>query len=365
LRATVQNLPAGRHIAAMDMDAQIERRAAEGHTESQLALGRNLEAQGRHGDARNWFAKAAQSGNAQALTALGVNLLIRPPLSHFEGVKAIIAGANGGDARAIHIAGAMAALGAGLPQSWPMAFDCLYQSAERGLVPAQDELRLLANAQAGAWKVLRDSIDLDALLKPAPMRVVHQHPRVLVAEKFLSPQMCDWLVERAKPKIGRARVFDANEGSGKIDRTRNNSATDFNIVETDLVLALIRARIASASGLAPQGMEHSQVLHYSVGQQFAPHFDFLDPATPAYAQNIANAGQRVATFLIYLNDEFDAAETSFLALDWRYRGGKGDAILFWNVDEQGTPDRQTLHAGLAPTRGEKWLFSQWIRAPRS
>jgi hypothetical protein len=356
---------AGRHIAAMDMDAEIERRAAQGHVDSQLALGLSLEARGQYDSARSWLAKAAQSGNPEALTALGINLLVRPPLSHFDGVKAIIAAANAGGAHAIHIAGAMAALGAGLPQNWPMAFDCLHQSAERGWRQAQVELRLLSNVQSGGWKGLRDGVDVDALLKSAPMRVVHEHPRVSIAEKFLTSQMCDWLIERAKPKIGRAHVFDAAGGGGKIDRTRNNSATDFNIVETDLILALIRARIATATGLAPQGMEHSQVLHYSVGQQFAPHFDFLDPAMPAYAQNIASAGQRVATFLIYLNDEFDAAETSFLALDWRYRGGKGDAILFWNVDEQGVPDRQTLHAGLAPTRGEKWLFSQWIRGPRS
>ena len=26
------------------------------------------------------------------------------------------------------------------------------------------------------------------------------------------------------------------------------------------------------------------------------------------------------------------------------------------------PDYESLHAGLAPTRGEKWLFSQWIRS---
>lgn len=349
----------------MDRHAEIARAAAQGDADSQLALGLSLEAQGCYEVARNWLAKAAQSGNPDALTALGINLLVRPPLSHFEGVKAIIAAANAGGAQAIHIAGAMAALGAGLPQNWPMAFDCLHQSAERGLGQAQDELRLLANAGSGAWKDLRDSIDVEALLRPTPMRVVHEHPRVSVAERFLTPQLCDWLIERAKPKIGRARVFDTTDGGGKIDRTRNNSATDFNVVETDLVLALIRARIATVTGLAPQGMEHSQVLHYSVGQQFAPHFDFLDPAMPAYAQNIASAGQRVATFLIYLNDEFDAAETSFLALDWRYRGGKGDAILFWNVDEHGAPDRRTLHAGLAPTRGEKWLFSQWIRRPRT
>jgi hypothetical protein len=48
-------------------------------------------------------------------------------------------------------------------------------------------------------------------------------------------------------------------------------------------------------------------------------------------------------------------------LKWRYRGRKGDAIFFWNVDPSGAPDKRTYHAGLAPTRGEKWLLSQWIR----
>jgi hypothetical protein len=52
-----------------------------------------------------------------------------------------------------------------------------------------------------------------------------------------------------------------------------------------------------------------------------------------------------------------------LKLNWRYRGAKGDAILFRNVDSTGAPDRATLHEGLAPTRGEKWLLSQWIRMP--
>jgi hypothetical protein len=32
-----------------------------------------------------------------------------------------------------------------------------------------------------------------------------------------------------------------------------------------------------------------------------------------------------------------------------------------NTDETGRPDRRTMHVGLPPTRGEKWLLSQWIR----
>ncbi len=325
-----------------------------------LARGRELQASGRHEEARAWLERAAQGGNADALTALGIDLLVQAPRSPFDGVKAIVDAANGGGAQAMHIAAAMAAMGAGLPQNWDMAFDCLQQSAERGWTPGQDELRLLAGAQTDVWKDLRQRLDIAQLLTPVTTRVVHEQPRVLVAEKFLSPEMCDWLIARARPKIGKARVFDAG-GGARLDASRSNSATEFNIVETDLVLALIRARIAAATGLSTQGMEHPQVLHYSVGQIFRPHFDFLDPATPGHAQNIAGEGQRVATFLVYLNEDFDAAETSFLTLDWRYRGAKGDAILFWNVDENGLPDRRTLHAGLAPVRGEKWLFSQWIR----
>jgi len=32
-----------------------------------------------------------------------------------------------------------------------------------------------------------------------------------------------------------------------------------------------------------------------------------------------------------------------------------------NVDLQGQGDLMSLHAGTAPTHGEKWLLSQWIR----
>jgi hypothetical protein len=35
--------------------------------------------------------------------------------------------------------------------------------------------------------------------------------------------------------------------------------------------------------------------------------------------------------------------------------------MFTNVLPDGSPDRRMSHAGLPPTAGEKWLFSQWVR----
>lgn len=43
------------------------------------------------------------------------------------------------------------------------------------------------------------------------------------------------------------------------------------------------------------------------------------------------------------------------------RPPSGDALLFSNVDAEGKPDAATGPAGLPPTAGEKWLFSEWIR----
>ncbi len=67
------------------------------------------------------------------------------------------------------------------------------------------------------------------------------------------------------------------------------------------------------------------------------------------------------TFLIYLSGDFEGGETDFPNFGWRYKGKTGDALFFWNVLPNGQPDRRMLHAGLPPTSGEKFLFSQWVR----
>ncbi len=108
-------------------------------------------------------------------------------------------------------------------------------------------------------------------------------------------------------------------------------------------------------------METPKVLHYAPGETFAEHFDYLNPAEPAYATQLAVRGQRTETFLIYLNDGFSGGETYFRRIGLSHIGAKGDALLFANLDAAGVPDPDTIHTGLPPTSGEKWLFSQWIR----
>jgi prolyl 4-hydroxylase len=315
--------------------------------------------------------RAADAGDVAAMTALGRSLLVDAPYASLDGIKLSIEAAQKGGTDATHLLSVLAACGAGLPQDWQAALDYMQHAAQFGSLQARAQLALLSGGEFSPqekaapdhWQRLRERIDIASwLAAPAP-RVISQGPRICVVEGLLPPALCDWLIERARPMLQPAQVYSRATAESSIERGRDNSAMDFNIAETDLVVALVREKIAKLTQLPTAAMEHTQILHYTPGQQFFRHFDFLEPSLPAHARDIAARGQRLATFLITLTDDHDGGETDFPAIGWRYRGRKGDAVFFWNVEPGGAPDRRTLHAGLPTTRGEKWLLSQWIRGP--
>ena len=65
--------------------------------------------------------------------------------------------------------------------------------------------------------------------------------------------------------------------------------------------------------------------------------------------------------LVYLNDAYTGGETLFLKIGLRVRGETGDGLLFRNAAVDGTPDMDSLHAGLPVLSGEKLIASRWIR----
>ena len=327
----------------------LETHAERGDVEAQLALGHLCEAQENSAAARGWFAKAAQAGSVAGLRALGISLLTRKPIEGDAGVNIIRAAAARGDGEAAHVCGMIAAGDAALPDRWSVARQCLEIAAERGFDFAQTQLDFIADTR---W---------DFAIGEMPGREIFAAPSIRVLEGFASPAACDWLIARARPRLHRAVVYDdVREGSRQED-ARSNSSAEFNVAQSDIVLMHLRARIAAACAI--DDLEMSSVLHYAPGQEFRRHFDFLDPANPGTLRDLQARGQRAMTLLIYLNEEYEGGETEFPKLDWRFRGRKGDALLFRNLTPSGEPDRQTLHAGTPPTSGEKWLFSQWLRVP--
>jgi prolyl 4-hydroxylase len=334
----------------------LERRAESGDCEAQIAVARSCEAEEKTALARGWYARAAKQGSVAALRSLAINLLTKAPIVERDGVNMIRAAAHRGDAEAACVCGMLAAQDHRLGDRWTVARECLVRAADRGWESAREQLLFLDRIGCGG--------DMAALARPLPVQAVSQSPRIGAIEGFAAQEICDWLIARARPRMGLALVYDKTLGSGRVESARNNSSVAFDISNSDIVLMLIRARIAATAEIPPEGLEASALLHYAPGQQFEPHFDYLDPSVPGYAADLAAHGQRVATFLLYLNEDYEGGETDFPELGWRYKGRKGDALLFWNVQESGSPDPRMLHAGLPPGTGEKWLLSQWLRQPR-
>ena len=271
---------------------------------------------------------------------------------------ALAAATDAGDCDAAHRLAVLTAMGLGVRQDWGAALDRLRQSAELGSLAARRQLQLLEGP---------GGVDIRAWLAPSAPRTLLEGPAVFSIEGFLPDAVCDWLRDKAAAAMEPALVYDPLTGEGRRESVRTNAAARFELDRMDVVLAVVRERIARAAGLPVPGLEWTQVLHYAVGQTFDWHVDWLDPATPGYAADLAARGQRIATCLVFLNDDFEGGETAFEAGGLRHRGRKGDAVMWANTLPDGSVDRRTRHAGLPPTTGEKWVLSQWLRgrAPRA
>lgn len=220
----------------------------------------------------------------------------------------------------------------------------------------------LALATARGWAPAREQLAILSGAAPTPARrVLSYAPRLRVLEGFASTAECDWLIARSKAHLQRAAIYQGSTAL-EVSELRTNTECNLLFPALDAVSCALVARVAAAVGVTPAFCEVAKVLHYAPGEQFGAHGDSQDIRSPSLREDVRRHGQRMATFLIYLNDDYEGGETEFISAGLRFKGKTGDALLFINVDHEGAPDHSTLHQGLPPTRGEKWVFSQWIRS---
>lgn len=305
-------------------------------------------------------------------TAMQLLLGERPSLDDVQRAAGLLETASAmGHADASERLALLDALGSARPPDWTRTLDHLALAAKQGSRKAQEQLLLLTDNESDPivppeadeqfWSSARARLQIERRMEPGNKQSLSDTPRIRLIPQFATPAECRWLISLARPELGPATVFDKKTGGQMLDPTRDNSFLVMRIGEMNVLTEVIRQRIAAATKLPVPLFEPSQILHYAVGQRFKPHHDFLDPANAAYDGTLRDFGQRIATFLIYLNDGYEGGETSFPSIGLKFRAGLGDALFFANVTQDGTPDRSTLHAGLPPISGEKWIFSQWIR----
>jgi len=181
---------------------------------------------------------------------------------------------------------------------------------------------------------------------------------------FFSLVECDYVAGLAAPLLGPARIFDPATGQAKQDPYRRSLVANLAPMKQDLVLVALEQRISRACEIPLDHGEMLAVLAYGPGHEYKPHRDYIIDDGGAGTADLARGGQRIATFLTALNDDFEGGETAFPQAGLTVKLHKGDGLLFRNVDSEGQIDPATLHAGLPVKSGSKWLASKWMRQHR-
>lgn len=291
-----------------------------------------------------------------------------------DAIHRALAGAAAGDAQALTILAHWRLAGSVLPRDLPASREYLRRAAQLGDVEAaRTEIALTANGSggprdwAGALAQLRaapgnaDDLALLAAMKlddagnPKVLskpQVMCANPQVELHRGFLSRQECALVAQSVLDILEPSMVADPRTGRSIPHPIRDSSAAPIGPTRESLPLQAILHRIAAATGTSVRQGESLTVLHYRPGQQYREHLDTLP--------GVAN--QRIATFIIYLNEGHGGGETRFPMLDLTIRAKLGDALFFRNVLPDGRPDPRSCHAGLPVTAGIKWVATRWIRA---
>ena len=177
-------------------------------------------------------------------------------------------------------------------------------------------------------------------------------------DNFITPELCDKIIEMGKPLLKRSGVLSKEE---PIDKQRTSTNTFLKINDD---IKIIDEQINNLLGIPIEFYEELQVVNYKHGQLYSPHYDACGIKDYYCIEEFNKLGgnNRYATFIIYLNDNMTGGETEFPKKNIEVAPKKGKAVLFFNLSDDYTDIRiNSFHGGKPPDSGEKWMCNKWIR----
>lgn len=202
------------------------------------------------------------------------------------------------------------------------------------------------------WEVIsvstapKTQVDIPTLtvLTPKLPFTVHTFPN------RLTKQQCKQLCVDARPDLKPSRSANLLTYVYQ-DLLRTSTSCTIVTKETDYV----RQMASQLSGYPISHIEYAQVVRYEEGQGFEVHYDTNpnDKTTSTWS--------RVATFMVYLNDEFIGGETEFPFINNIITPETGMGVFWWNV-VGGELIPESKHKGRYIISGTKWIINTWVHS---
>ncbi|KAF7813155.1 putative prolyl 4-hydroxylase 12 isoform X1 [Senna tora] len=216
----------------------------------------------------------------------------------------------------------------------------------------------------------KNVLQLDHSIHPNridPSRVLQLswRPRVFLYQGFLSDKECDYLISLAQTvkekSSGKDHHAEGDEANGKL-----TSETLLNI--DDDIVAKIEERISVWTFLPKENSKPIQVMHYAneKAEQNAQLFN---------KSKLESSGPLMATVVLYLSNVTQGGQIIFpesepKSVSWSDCGKsdnilkpvKGNAVLFFSLHHNTSPDKSSFHARCPVLEGEMWFGTKFFYA---
>lgn len=184
-----------------------------------------------------------------------------------------------------------------------------------------------------------------------------------IISNFLKESECQQLIEMARPSLSLSAGYNVLDGTNFVSDYRTSEHMFLQKRQNNLV-SNIEEKVAQYTRFPVENQEGIQIAHYLPGKYYKSHFDYVDPTWSGVSGFLARGGNRVMTFMIYLNTipEGYGGETHFDRAGMLVRPDMGKACIWYNLFPNMTIDPSTQHEGRPPKEPyEKWIATIWVR----
>lgn len=186
--------------------------------------------------------------------------------------------------------------------------------------------------------------------KPCMIRVL---PNILTREE------CNSIIQQACPLLQESLVY--KQGGSEMRRDARISKQTWMNPTDNPALQKLSSLACTLTGKPLSHQEKIQIVKYPTGGFFQPHYDPCNGNADYCHHFTKTGGQRHATLLVYLNDDFEGGHTCFPLADVDIEPKCGWGILFYSTDEAQKVLKHSQHGGDPVKKGEKWIANVWVR----
>lgn len=153
-----------------------------------------------------------------------------------------------------------------------------------------------------------------------------------------------------------------DEDNLELDEDVRKSSHIFLADSTAPVFTRFAEFAADLTGIPVTHQEDTQIVSYRAGGMYTEHYDgCIDTEGKEFClASYGTAGDRLATLLVYINDEYSGGCTRFTKLGFSVKPELGKGILFYNIDENEDIIDESEHTGTKVIHGNKWIATKWV-----